>query len=336
MTMTYDKAVQAIRDSPFNGPKDKLIGQLKPCVYVRTESDQESKQDADSSYFGGEPYLAPGDDWPAWSCEQYLKTKLEEAKKNAKKFPDSDWHIESIQAYEKKLENPALPLSFLGQINLASVQSACEMLTLPKAGTLLFFYEIDEQVWGFDPMDRGAFHVLYYPQGTERSLRETPTQINDDEHRFNATPIGFEASWSLPSWFAKAFDAGEDDSDDLDDETAWETYHELIATVKGDESDSDDETHRMGGWPELIQNDMELECQLASNGVYCGSHEGYKDPRVKALEPGAADWKLILQIASDDDAGWMWGDAGCLYFWAREQESAQGDFSGAWCVLQCH
>lgn len=32
----------------------------------------------------------------------------------------------------------------------------------------------------------------------------------------------------------------------------------------------------------------------------------------------------------------MWGDAGILYFWVREQEAAAGRFDNAWAILQCH
>jgi uncharacterized protein YwqG len=39
-----------------------------------------------------------------------------------------------------------------------------------------------------------------------------------------------------------------------------------------------------------------------------------------ALRPGSADRRLILQIVSDEHAGWMWGDGGTLYVWMREQD----------------
>jgi hypothetical protein len=77
--------------------------------------------------------------------------------------------------------------------------------------------------------------------------------------------------------------------------------------------------HRVLGWPRVIQNEMELECQLVTNGLYTGNATGYKDSRRKELEPGAADWTLLLQIDSDDNTQMMWGDAGMLYVWIRRQ-----------------
>ena len=94
--------------------------------------------------------------------------------------------------------------------------------------------------------------------------------------------------------------------------------------------------HQVLGLPSPVQNaDMERECQFASNGVYVGDSEGYNDPRVPALEAGAAEWKLLLQLDTDDDCGWMWGDVGTLYFWIREQDARAGDFSRVWMVFQC-
>jgi uncharacterized protein YwqG len=80
---------------------------------------------------------------------------------------------------------------------------------------------------------------------------------------------------------------------------------------------------------------MELDCQLASNGIYVGNPEGYQDPRRAELEAGAAEWKLLLQLDTDDDTGWMWGDTGTLYYWIRESDARRGDFSNVWFSYQC-
>jgi uncharacterized protein YwqG len=94
--------------------------------------------------------------------------------------------------------------------------------------------------------------------------------------------------------------------------------------------------HRVLGHPQLIQNPMELECQLASNGVYCGNSEGYQSDQAKVLEQGAADWRLLLQIDTDEEGpGWMWGDVGRLYFWLRSQDLTSLRFDNVWLIFQC-
>ena|SRR5213083_1268393 len=61
--------------------------------------------------------------------------------------------------------------------------------------------------------------------------------------------------------------------------------------------DRDDEApwHRMFGRPDLVQNPMQLECQLAANGINVGDGQGYRHPRAAELAPGAEDWLLPPQ-----------------------------------------
>lgn len=93
--------------------------------------------------------------------------------------------------------------------------------------------------------------------------------------------------------------------------------------------------HRIGGHPEPIQGDPKLEAQLVSHGLYCGNHTGYQRGKELGLWDGATDWKLLLQVDSDEDAGMMWGDVGCLYFLIREQDLMRQMFDKVWLVFQC-
>ena len=80
---------------------------------------------------------------------------------------------------------------------------------------------------------------------------------------------------------------------------------------------------------------MQLECQLVSNGLYCGNPSGYEGPRAEALREGAAAWRLLLQVDSEDDVGMMWGDAGRLYYWIRDEDLAAQNWDASWLILQC-
>ena len=79
-----------------------------------------------------------------------------------------------------------------------------------------------------------------------------------------------------------------------------------------------------------------MQCQLVSHGLYMGDSTGYNDPRRPALEAGADDWQLLLQIDSDDHMGTVWGDCGRVYYWIRQQDLRDRDFGKAWLVLQCY
>ncbi|MCK4873987.1 MAG: DUF1963 domain-containing protein [Phycisphaerales bacterium] len=95
--------------------------------------------------------------------------------------------------------------------------------------------------------------------------------------------------------------------------------------------------HQIGGYPAPIQSPcMDMECQLASHGLYCGDATGYQDARAVGLGSGASDWRLLLQMDSDDDLDAMWGDEGMVYFWVRAEDASKGDFDNAWLILQCH
>ena len=96
-----------------------------------------------------------------------------------------------------------------------------------------------------------------------------------------------------------------------------------------------DVEHHLLGHPQEIQGAMQLQCQLASNGLYCGDQSGYNDPRAVELKSGESDWQLLMQIDSDDNADWMWGDCGRLYFWIKSDDLKSQDFSNCWMVLQC-
>lgn len=215
-------------------------------------------------------------------------------------------------------------MAFLAQIDLAELHAAQGPDWLPDRGLLFFFYDEEEGSWGFSPDDRGSWAVIHDPaamSSTAESGHPQPTR----SALFPEQPITMRAHLSLPTPERLAIDMQHLDDADLD---AIDT---LLRASEGDLP-----LHQIGGWPHPIQSDgMELECQLASNGIDCGDPEGYRSDRAKALAPGASEWRLLLQLDSDDASDMMWGDSGTLYFWIREADARAGDFSNVWMILQC-
>jgi uncharacterized protein YwqG len=110
--------------------------------------------------------------------------------------------------------------------------------------------------------------------------------------------------------------------------------YEMYAPVLGDRPD--ELVTQLLGQPAAVQGGMQHECQLASNGVYCGDGKYREDPKAIALLEDSGHWRLLAQIDShEDETGMMWGDVGRLYFWIREQDLRDRDWEAAWLVLQC-
>ncbi|MCA9093465.1 MAG: DUF1963 domain-containing protein [Planctomycetaceae bacterium] len=212
------------------------------------------------------------------------------------------------------------PLAFLAQISLADLLEFPEHELLPPNGLLSFFYDREQSTWGFDPEHRGSWRVVYH--ATEMLRRTSPPTPVPDEAMFDTCGISFEGGLAIPGWEL------------LDHERLQFTDEEQSAffeVMQGTEGME----HHLFGYAHEIQGEMSTECQLVSNGVYCGSGDPLSTPEGKRLAPGAKDWRLLLQLDSDDSVGWMWGDCGRLYFWIREEDLKARRFENCWMILQC-
>ena len=215
------------------------------------------------------------------------------------------------------------PQSFLAQIDLAEIAGVLPSF-LPASGLLFFFYDQEQGVWGYDPKDRGAWQVVYHA-GSRTDLKERTAPAGLPPHCiFRSRPV-------LPHRIELLPDSDRLGRDAFTSDTDAETYCQLRQAVFADLPH-----HQMLGYPSPVQGDqMELECQLATNGIYLGDGDWPEHPRFSELRPGAGEWKLLLQLDSDNDTQWMWGDVGTLYFWVRERDARNANFSDVWFVLQC-
>lgn len=218
-------------------------------------------------------------------------------------------------------------LAFLAQIDLSDLSSA----DLPATGWLLFFYDYAEQPWGFDPKDAGGARVEHVDVPRDALVRLDSPGDDDGEERFDPSSILMTPTIDLPHpWDSIIARAGVQIPSDQQEE-----YAEVTAAISGVEEDA--LYHHLLGHPQLVQNDMRGECELVTNGIYCGDPSGYESVRARELLGEApAAWQLLLQLDSDEDGpGWMWGDMGRIYFWIRRSDLAARAFDKAWLVLQC-
>jgi uncharacterized protein YwqG len=213
------------------------------------------------------------------------------------------------------------PLSFIGQVNTNEVGVPDQLPPLPPNTLIAFFYEADEQQgWGFDPQDHQYWRVITVPLTGAMPMSSPDGALTFSPHRLVPGRVT-----TVPSMWEPVIE----ELWAADQEALRRLYTELEG---GDEAPR----HRMFGWPDLVQNPMQLECQLASGGIYVGGPEGYRDPRAAPLSGGAAEWTLLLQVDTDDDVGWMWGDVGTIFYWIRASDLHAGRFDRVWMVFQCY
>jgi hypothetical protein len=145
-------------------------------------------------------------------------------------------------------------LAFVMQIRFSEINATGAIPFLPKSGLLYVFYDAEQSTWGFDPEDRGSWKMLFQKDETE-ALQEPPVPATLPEWGvYPAKQLAPKLIQTYPEWEAEAY-------------AEMSHYGDLPR-------------HHLGGWANPIQNpDMALECQLASNGLYCGNSTGYQSPR---------------------------------------------------------
>ncbi len=98
------------------------------------------------------------------------------------------------------------------------------------------------------------------------------------------------------------------------------TWHTAEVEYGIESEDTAGKKHQMLGFPFEIQHG-----------------EGMKDECTKITgSPAGTEWILLLQVDSDDDIGWMWSDAGMLYFWIRKDDLARRNFDHVWMIKECY
>ena len=220
------------------------------------------------------------------------------------------------------------PLAFLAQFDCAQLAPLDPEGLLPKEGVLSFFYELESQRWGYDPKDAGCARVFWFEGPLAPA--EFPAELEED--------------FRLPEMAAQLF--GGTDAPDFQDacpalEYAWTANDYRIFDQARRELGMDYPANRsqLLGWPDIIQNNMTLQCELISRGYYLGgSWEKIPLEERSALRtPSVRDWQLLFQLdtVENGDFELMFGDCGRIYFYIRREDLAQRRFDRVWLFQQC-
>lgn len=220
------------------------------------------------------------------------------------------------------------PLAFLAQFDCAQLAPLDPEGLLPKEGVLSFFYELESQRWGYDPKDAGCARVFWFEGPLAPA--EFPAELEED--------------FRLPEMAARL--SGATDAPDFQDacpalEYPWTANDYRIFDQARRELGMDYPANRsqLLGWPDIIQNNMTLQCELISRGYYLGgSWEKIPLEERSALRtPSVRDWQLLFQLdtVENGDFELMFGDCGRIYFYIRREDLAQRRFDRVWLIQQC-
>lgn len=185
-------------------------------------------------------------------------------------------------------ENRGRPIEFLAQIDFAAAARALKLDGLPERGWLVLFADIQAQYDGaYD--EPGLWQARYF-EADPASLARTE-QPGEPAELFNLCEVEFEREDSLPELQSIVGDGFHEDEGET-----WKICRDLDEQIA--ECVDGEPVHRIGGYPMLIQSTLDEYQGLA----------------------------FLLQLDSDYEVGWMWGDAGRVYYWIEPDDLAARAF----------
>ncbi|QYR55293.1 YwqG family protein [Fusobacterium hwasookii] len=225
-----------------------------------------------------------------------------------------------------------LPLSFLAQINLEEVNSFDKDKLLPSTGMLYFFYELETEEWGYHPESKGCAKVFYFEDTSNFELIDFPKDM-EDYYKIPEFKVTFKSNISLPSYENFYLLLKEDDAfkkHDISFNDFIPLYDEIFIP--------DNNYTKLLGYPEVIQNPMEEECEAVTRGFDMGGVESYPKQYQKVIRSASKDWILLFQMDTIETSDYelMFGDSGHIYFWIKKEDLANKNFENIWLILQCY
>jgi uncharacterized protein YwqG len=255
---------------------------VRDSIRISTKPVDETKLPPGASKIGGLPDLPVNSIWPQWQ---------------------------------------GVPQSFIAQIRLEELQTYDTQKLLPPKGLLWFFYAAQQDVYGDDPSNKGAWQVFFTDNTEQLQRLSAPAQL-PQEARFKPCSLSYSIELTLavqPELEILGLQWNNDEQKKYD--TVFAAFHK--------QDDTSVSLYRMLGFADVLQDDMRVQSQLNSNGII-----DWESPKAKKLAQQANDWQLLLQIDTDEQIGMHWASAGRLYFWIKGSDLRAGQMSTTWCVLQ--
>jgi uncharacterized protein YwqG len=296
---------------------DDLMALARPSIRIFTQPADDATIPVGASKIGGAPDLPPDFVWPIWEHEL------------------SDDMAAIWTRYNNPLPEKIRPLGFLAQFNLAEVALYDFQHRLPATGMLYFFYDGVEQPWVEAVRDGGA-QIIYHP-GTAVQRAPAPTNL-PNESRFEPCRVTLKQELTLPSLFSLYVERPYSNRNIYPDavhlsKQEADAYEAVQEAITEDSKTTWSTNHRLLGYPQPVQDAVEVDCEVCTSGIY---FDGEFGDRQRAVIQNARRWRLLFQLDSDDFSNMMWGDVGKLYFCLPHDALAAQRFEEGVMILQCH
>lgn len=187
------------------------------------------------------------------------------------------------------------PLTCIAQLDLAELEPVLRS-ELPTHGLLTFFYDVENLPSG-SPADHSGWRVYWFENSDELQQSARVERVLT-ERRVRFTP-----DITIPSYRSHDILKLKNSKEE---EAYWDVRDALAEL--GDPSFGP--MHRVDGHPDADRY-----------------------PLADELKAEAQEWRLLLQIDSDDDMDMSFDDTGRLFLWLHSADLKKRDFSKTWLYL---
>ncbi len=153
-----EELIEAIHEKGLSHISEKLMQQSQASSRINTHAVVDEEEiELGASKIGGAPHLPKGMNWIA---------------------------------------REGVPLTFIAQINMRDTMPYDQQKLLPQTGIIYFFYDSENQPWGFDPSDHNGWKVLYYHGDTSELMYTKPP--SDQVVLYDTCALSFSSEITLP------------------------------------------------------------------------------------------------------------------------------------------
>jgi uncharacterized protein YwqG len=262
---------------------DGIMALAQPAIRIKPRPADESGLAIGISKMGGLPDLPEGVDWPQW--------------------------------HE--------PMAFIGQFNLADINTFNHGDLLPESGLLSFFYETNGEPLHSDELEgRQLSHEQAF-RGWKivySEIQSTLVRLKRPDYEnvltFPACVVEFSEAWTIPRV----------DSPELSPISLTMSERNAYIDLEMDVNRGDFGEHQLlghGFWldsiPFLMAADRQSEWTSA------------KPERRRAIESEIKSrWIMLLQVSSSDELQMDWAGGGLLHYSIEREALRQHDFARVW------